>query len=201
VLPATAVVGVTFSATMTLRNQSTPPNDTESVRVPSLFITPSCASAISPICLPLDRDPGVFDIQSAEGDPGSTTCAGIAFSIGIQDPATGEVQLIPRQTITLGPSIGPLGARTCQIDLLLVARKLPANPVDPSSGTTIALGRAVLEGVTSILKSLTTSTSEITVSAAPPSSTPVPTLSEWVMTMLAGVLVLVGAIALRRRMT
>ena len=200
VMPETAVVGVTFTATMTLRNQSTPPNDTESVRVTGLFITASCASPNFAGCFPPNLDPGVFDLLSAAGDPSTATCAGTAFQIGPPDPATGAVQLIPGQTITLGPSNGPEAAATCQIDLLFVAKKLPANPVVPGTGTTITLGRLILQGVTSGINGTASSDSQITVSAAPSPPTAVPTLSEWVMIMLAGFVILVGAIALRRRM-
>ena len=201
VMPETAVVGVTFTATMTLRNFSTPPNDTESVRVTGVFLTPSCASPGFAICTPGNRDPGVFAILSAAGDPGFAPCAGIAFQIGPPDPATGETQLIPGQTITLGPTNGSLAARTCQIDLLLVANKLPENPATPGTGETWAVGHTSLQGVTSGLNGTASSSSLINVVAAPPAPpTAVPTLSEWVMIMLAGVLVLAGAIALRRRM-
>jgi len=200
VMPETAVVGVTFTATMTLRNFSLPPNDTESVRVAGIFITPSCADSISPICLLQDRDPGVFDVVSAAGDPIAGPCAGIAFQIGSPDPATGEVQLIPNQTITLGPSNGPLAARTCQVDILLVAKKLPANPAGGVTGLTDTLGRTLLEGVTSEIRGSASSTSQTTVVAAPTPPTAVPTLSEWVMIMLAALMVLAGAIVLRRRM-
>jgi len=202
VMPQTVVVGVTFTATMTIRNQSTPPNDTESVTVAGVFLTPSCASTNgAAICFPPNLDPGVFDILSAAGDPGSGPCAGIAFQIGIPNPATGETQLIPGQTITLGPSNGPLAARTCQVDLLFVAKKLPENPVTPGTGETWALGHTVLHGVTSGLNGVTASSSLVTVVAGPPTPpTSVPTLSEWAMIMLLGVLALAGAIALRRRM-
>ena len=200
VMPETAVVGVTFTAKMTIRNFSTPPNDTESVRVISAFITPSCAEVALPICFPPNLDPGVFDLLSAAGDPTTAPCAGSSFQIGISNPASGEIQLIPNQTITLGPSNGPLAARTCQVDLLFVAKKLPANPVFGTTGETWTLGRTVLEGVFSITKGTSASSSLVNVVAAPPSPpTAVPTLSEWVMIMLAGVLVLVGAIALRKR--
>jgi hypothetical protein len=201
VMPETAVVGVTFTATMTIRNFSTPPNDTESVRFLAAFITPSCASFGSPICFPGNRDPGVFDILSAAGDPSTATCAGIGFQIGTPDPVTGEVQLIPNQTITLGPSIGSLPSRTCQVDILFVAKKLPENPVTPGTGETVTLGRTSLQGVTSGLNGTSSSESQVTVVAAPTPPTSVPTLSEWVMIMLAGVLVLAGAVALRRRTT
>jgi hypothetical protein len=55
--------------------------------------------------------------------------------------------------------------------------------------------------VFSILKGATASSSLVNVVAPPSPPTAVPTLSEWVMIMLAGLMVLAGAIALRRRMT
>src|SRR5262245_32746949 len=158
VMPETVVVGVTFTATMTIRNQLTPPNDTESVRVTGVFITPSCADSFSSICFPPNLDPGVFDILSA-GDSSTAPCAGIGFQIGTPNPATGEVQLFPNQTITLGPSVGPVAAGTCQVDLLMVAEKLPENPVQPSTGQTFTLGHTALQGVTSGLNGTTASTS------------------------------------------
>jgi len=201
-MPETAVVGVTFTATMTIRNFSTPPQDTENVRVISAFITPACADVGLPICVPPNLDPGVFDLLSAAGDPTTAPCAGTSFQIGIVNPPSGEIQLIPNQTITLGPSNGPLAARTCQVDLLFVAKKLPANPVFGTTGETWTLGRTSLVGLLSQLTGTSTSSSLVNVVAAPPSPpTAVPTLSEWVMMLLAGVLILAGAIALRRRMT
>src|SRR5262245_5470724 len=200
-MPETAVVGVTFTATMTIRNQSTPPNDTESVQVVSAFITPSCADVALPICVPPNLDPGVFDLLSAEGDSTTASCAGTSFQIGISNPASGEIQLIPKQTITLGPSNGPLAARTCQVDLLFVAKKLPANPVFGTTGGTWTLGRTSLVGLFSQLTGTTASSSLVNVVAAPSPPTAVPTLSEWVMMLLVGVLILAGAIALRRRST
>src|SRR5262249_47209920 len=201
-MPETVVVGVTFTATITIRNQSTPPNDTESVKVTGIFITPSCADTTSAaICFPPNLDPGVFDILSGAGDPNTAPCAGIGFQIGTPNPATGEVQLFPNQTITLGPSNGPLAASTCQVDLLMVAKKLPENPSIPGTGATEPQGRTSLQGVTSGLNGTTASSAVVTVVSAPPTPpTAVPTLSEWVMIMLAGVLFLAGAIALRRRM-
>jgi hypothetical protein len=202
VMPETAVVGVTFTATMTIRNQSTPGQDTENVQVISALITPSCADVALAICFPPNLDPGVFDLLSAAGNPSTAPCAGTSFQIGMVDPASGAIRLIPNQTITLGPSNGPLAARTCQIDLLFVAKKLPENPVFGTTGETWTLGQTVLEGLVSRLKGPTSSSSLVTVVAAPPSPpTAVPTLSEWVMIVLAGFLILVAAIGLRKRTT
>src|SRR5262245_56436357 len=89
VMPETAVVGVTFTAQMTIRNQSTPPQDSENVQVTSAFITPSCADVVGvPICFPPNRDPGVFDLLAAEGDPTTAPCAGTSFQIAIVNPAS-----------------------------------------------------------------------------------------------------------------
>jgi hypothetical protein len=148
----------------------------------------------------------VFDILTAVGDAGSTPCPGITFAIGIPDPLTGEVQLTPSQTVTLGPSIGPLAARTCQVNLSLFVKKLPANPVFPTTGVTDMLGHVALHGVSSGVNGSASSTSQITISPEPPPPPPpppppqnVPTLSHLAMGVLAGFLVLGGAAVLRRR--
>ena len=205
VWPATAVVGTTFDATVTIRNFSTPPNDTENITVTALFVTPACASSESPLCLLGNRDPGVFDILTAVGDAGSTPCPGIGFVIGIPDPSTGEVQLTPSQTVTLGPSSGPLAARTCQVNLSLFVKKLPANP-DTFPGVTNVLGHVALHGVTSGVNGSASSTAQITISPEPPPPPPppspprnVPTLSHLAMGVLAAFFVLGGAAVLRRR--
>ncbi len=206
VVPATAAVGTTFPATITIRNQSTTPNDTENITVTALFLTPACASGSSSgLCLPGNRDPGVMDVLTAVGDASSAPCPGIAFTIGLPDPLTGEVQLTPNQPITLGPSNGPLAARTCQVDLSLHVEKLPANPVPPSIGETNVLGHVSLHGVTSGVNGAASSDALITIlpepSPPPPPPPPqnVPTLSGLASGILAGVLILGGAAVLLRR--
>jgi hypothetical protein len=58
-----------------------------------VFLTPYCASTnAGAICVLPNLDPGVFEILSAAGDPGSAPCAGIAFQIGTPNPAMGEVR-------------------------------------------------------------------------------------------------------------
>src|SRR5204862_6745587 len=81
--PATAQVGSTFSASVTILNTSTSPKDTGNVRLTSLCLTPACASTSGGgLCLPPNLDPGVFTIQSAVGDASTTPCAGTTFTIG-----------------------------------------------------------------------------------------------------------------------
>jgi Bacterial Ig-like domain (group 3)/IPTL-CTERM motif len=168
-IPITVTVGVTFNANLTLINSSTPANDTESVVVTSLFITPSCADSASPICLAGNRDPGVFDVlPTAVGDASTPPCAGVSFTVGTPDAATGEVQLTPATTITLGPATAALASRSCQVNLQLRAKKLPSVPVVPGTGTTDALGRATLQGVVSGLNGTASGSAQTTVQPTTP---------------------------------
>jgi hypothetical protein len=147
--PSSVAVSTTFSASVVIVNQSTPGNDTESVLLTALFVTPACADNSSPLCLSGNRDPGVFDILSAMGDASSAPCAATAFSVGAADVATGEVKLTPTSTITLGPATGPVSSRTCQINLSLRVNKLPTNPAGGVTGRTDPLTHVALHGVTS----------------------------------------------------
>src|SRR5262245_4320161 len=149
--PVTVTVGTTFNANVIIVNQSTPTNNTENVLLTSLFVTPACADSASPICLAGNRDPGVFDVLTAVGDAGTTPCAGVIFAIGAPDAATGEVQLTPQTTITLGPATDPAPGRTCQVNLTLRPKKVPSNPAIAGTGTTDPLTRTTLQGVISTL--------------------------------------------------
>ena len=87
--PATAQVGSTFSASITIVNTSTTPNDTENVAlVPTtgvstpVTVTPACADTSGGgHCLPPNLDPGVFTLLSASGDATMAPCAGVTFTI------------------------------------------------------------------------------------------------------------------------
>ena len=225
--PATAQVGSTFSASITIVNTSTTPNDTESVKlVPTgsvtapLTLTPACADTSGGgHCLPPNLDPGVFTVLSASGDAATAPCAGFTFAISAPDPASGEVKLTPNNTITLGPANGPAADRTCKVNLSLHVEKVPANPSGGVAGRTDPVSFVGLQGVSSQLFGSASGSATIVISSqpTPPPPTPVPpptppcglpgspscipTLSEWVMIMLAGFIVLVGAIAVRRRTT
>jgi hypothetical protein len=75
--PPTVAVSTTFSASVVIVNQSPPGNDTESILLTAFFVTPACADDVSVICLPGNRDPGVFDVLAAVGDASSAPCAGL----------------------------------------------------------------------------------------------------------------------------
>ena len=125
-------------------------------------------------------------------------CAGVAFSVGSPDPVTGEIQLIPSSTISLGASTGPAADRACRVDLVLQVNKLPAHPDGGIPGKTNTLSRTVLRGESSLLKVLASGIAPITVTSEL-SPLPVPALSGWVTILLALLLVIAGTVALRRR--
>jgi hypothetical protein len=165
--PVTVTVGVTFNASVLIINGSTTPNDTENVLLTSLFVTPACADSASQLCLAGNRDPEVFDVLTAVGAAGTTPCANVPFNIGAPDAATGEVQLTPQTTITLGPATGAESSRTCMVNLTLRAKKLPANPAIPPA-TTDPLTRAALQGVVSTLSGFASGSAQTTVQPATP---------------------------------
>ena len=167
--PVTVTVGVTFNASVIIVNQSTPPNDTENVLLTSLFTTPACADSASQLCLAGNRDPDVFEVLTAQGAGSTTPCANVVFVIGNPDPLTGEVQLTPQSTITLGPANGlDDGPKTCQVNLTLRAKKLPSNPAIPGTGTTDPLTRATLQGVVSTLNGTASGSAQTTVQPTTP---------------------------------
>jgi hypothetical protein len=166
--PVTVTVGVTFGASVIIVNQSTPPNDTENVLLTSLFVTPACADSASQLCLAGNRDPGIFDVLSAVGAAGTTPCANVVFTVGAPDAASGEVQLTPQSTITLGPANGAEASRTCMVNLTLRAKKVPANPAIPGTGTTDPLTRATLQGVVSTLNGTASGSAQTTVQPVTP---------------------------------
>src|SRR5262249_8331505 len=154
----------------------------------------------------------VFTVLSASGDASTAPCAGFTFSISSPDPASGEVKLTPSSTITLGPANGPAAARTCKINLSLHVEKVPANPSGGVAGRTDPVSFVGLQGVSSELFGSASGSATIVISSQPTPPQPlpppqpppcglpgspscIPTLSEWVMVMLAGFIVLIGAIA------
>jgi hypothetical protein len=182
------------------------------VRLTALFVTPSCKVGAPGTCPAISSDPGVFSVNSATGAAGA--CNGVGFAVGAPAAGTGEVQLTPGSNIDLGPTTGPLAARTCTVDLTLHVNGLAATtPTHP-------LSKAALHGLVSQLDGTATGSAEISIVNEPPPPPPpppqppqvppcglpgspscIPTLSEWVMIMLAGFIVLIGALAVRKQRT
>src|SRR5262249_28440478 len=95
-------------------------------------------------------------------------CSGVVFTIGVPNPTTGEVSLTPASAVILGPTTGPVAARSCQVNLTLRVFQMPTNPAVPGTGTTDPLARATLGGQDSGLSGGAHGAGQITVSKATP---------------------------------
>src|SRR5258705_6003737 len=126
--PVSATVGDLINTNVLIVNTSSNPNDTESVSLTTLFVTPACADGTSPICVSPNEDPGIFKVVSATGDASSAPCPGTVFTPGIPNPTTGEVSLTPGAAVILGPANGAVAARSCQVNLVLRVLQVPTNP-------------------------------------------------------------------------
>jgi len=168
VWPGSATVGDLFVASVLITNVSTSPNNTETVSLTAVFVTPACADGVSPMCLaaPVDqRDPGIFKVLSAIGDASTAPCAEVTFTIGAPDELTGEVALTPTSAIIMGPAAGVV-SRTCQVNILLRVFRAPTNPADGPPVTTNPLARADLFGRATGLIGHGSSATEITIERA-----------------------------------
>ena len=166
--PNTAKVGdLLTTTTITITNTSTPGNDTESVQMTVLLLTPACVQGDSVPCLePADQD--TFKVLTAVGDVSTPACAGIGFDISPPPGGSlfGEFSLVPQADVILGPATGPLAARQCQVNLTLRVFKMP-NPAD-SPGETHPVARATLVGRVSGLSGAAGGIAEIIISKATP---------------------------------
>jgi hypothetical protein len=145
--PTPLNVGDIKTASITITNRSTRPNDTENVNVSRIMFTPSCGRSDGFSCsIP---DPGVFKFGTVIGRSG-TSCAGTVFSLGPVNPDTGEFELIAPSSkpVVLGPAndSGPLPKQCIiSINFQLVREPIDSTPGD-AQPTTDSLARASLQG-------------------------------------------------------
>ena len=146
--PSPVNVGDIKTATITITNRATTPNDTEIVNVSGIYFTPSCAASNGLSCS--TPDPGVFQFATVIGKVGSS-CANTVFAMGAPNASSGEFQLIPASPVVLGPSngSGPL-PKACVISINFKVLRAPvdSSPSD-SAVTTNSLARASLQGASS----------------------------------------------------
>ena len=115
-------VGQTFSATLTLTNFSTSPNDAHFVDVSNIFVTPSCGSG-NGVCSVAGADPGVFTVSAPVG---SGACSTNTFTIGPANLITGEVQFVPTPAVVqLGFGNFQNGQVSCVITFTVQVLKVP----------------------------------------------------------------------------
>ena len=143
--PTPLNVGDIKTATITITNRATTPNNTENVSISGIFFTPSCSATDGFSCQA--PDPGVFQFATVVGKVGSS-CASTPFSLGTPNPSTGEFELIPSRPIVLGPAngSGPL-PKVCTISINFKVLRAPqdSTPADTKI-TTVSLARASLQG-------------------------------------------------------
>jgi uncharacterized repeat protein (TIGR01451 family) len=148
--PTPENVGDIKTATITIKNNSTTPNNAENVIVSGIVFTPSCAASDGFTCT--TPDPGVFQFASIVGKTG-TSCQGVTFTAINADPGTGAIELSPTKPFVLGPADGsgtpPYFSRTCVIQLNYQVLRAPVDstpPVPPL--TTDGLAHGTLLGAT-----------------------------------------------------
>src|SRR5262245_47910818 len=173
--PTAVTVGDQISASLKVINQSTTPNDTENVKLVTLFLIPACkTTAGGTVCEPAaNQDPGVFEVLTAVGNAGTTPCANVTFTIGAPAAGSGEVQLTPVSDVILGPAAGAEAARTCTVDLTLKVLKVPTKPaVPPCTGggpiCTDPITSVSLLGVTTLLNGSGSGSAQLTVNPVTP---------------------------------
>jgi uncharacterized repeat protein (TIGR01451 family) len=148
--PTPEDVGDIKTATVTIKNNSTTPNNTENVDVSGIHVTPSCAASDGFACQTVD--PGVFQFSALVGKTG-TSCQGVTFTAINVDPGTGEFELSPNKAWVLGPSDGsgalPFFNKICVIQLNYKVLRAPIDSSPPNPPlTTDSLANASLVGET-----------------------------------------------------
>ncbi len=163
-VPSAVTVGQTgLAASLTVTNTSTAGEEV-SIGPQTLKLTPACGVQFPVDCLPGQVDPGVFTIHSAVGRVGSG-CAGEAFTVEVDDVASGRVRFEPGTgTISL-----PAGS-ACIIDYQMDVLAVPAHDAQPITPgiQTLAIRLAAYDAGVPLVAS---STSVITVSPLPTIST------------------------------
>src|SRR3954471_10422138 len=100
--PTPIKVGDIKTATITITNRATAPNNTETVNVSAIFLTPSCQATDGFNCLTPDLN--VFQFGATATGKFGTSCASVVFTIGPPNAGTGEFELIPQSPVVLGPA-------------------------------------------------------------------------------------------------
>ena len=135
----------TVSASITMSNANTPPNESATNTVcnfgdvlpcpagdPGITLIPSCgALGAFSTCAASGKDPGVFQVSATGIGAAGTACAGMVFDITMIDPAYGQVRFTPSLVgahVTL-PGVGSV----CRINFTFSVLKVPTIDQDPAT--------------------------------------------------------------------
>ncbi len=132
-VPTGASVGSTnLNASLTMTNQNTAPNQSESNTVNEIKFAPSCGTFGTVATACPTPDPGVFSINAAASGAAGTACAGQTFSVSAPD-AAGIFTFSSTTPVVLAPPGGASGSDRCTINFLLNVLKMPTIDVSPGS--------------------------------------------------------------------
>ena len=190
--------GVPFSFTIT--NQSTTPNDVNTVTVTDIYFTPACGSSLTPAipCPALLQDPAVFAMSATGTGRAGTACPGTIFTIGAGTVA-GEYEFTPLASVVLGDSDTGGDAAQCTVDFTVDVLSLPTNDSSGAAGMqTSQLARVeTLTDDETAETGFAAGSSTLTVMAVVEQKV-VPTMNEWGMILFV-ILAGIGSIYYLRR--
>lgn len=127
--PATVTVGDTGTATLSIVNNSTAPENDDPIRITSIGLVPSCGAEVAPCAT---NDPGVFNLGDTGSGQAGTACAGVTFTISAADPS-GLVSFTSPSPVDLGNSQAGGAQATCVIAFTFSVAKVPS--LDAVAGT------------------------------------------------------------------
>jgi hypothetical protein len=136
--PSSETIGQTgIPVSLQILNASTAPESAGNITIDTIQVVPACGTGASvPAtgdCPVANADPGVMPTSATGVGEAGTACAGITFTIAVDDPATGEVTFTPSAPVILTPPATPNSV--CRIDFTIDVAKAPANFISRPSPT------------------------------------------------------------------
>ena len=93
---AVSVFDQAVATSLRLQNTSNGANVADSLRVDSIFFTPSCGQQVAQFTCPAgSEDPGVFQPSATASGRAGTACAGVTFTISLVDPPAAGIRSHP----------------------------------------------------------------------------------------------------------
>ncbi|GAC1338488.1 MAG: hypothetical protein NVSMB29_04350 [Candidatus Dormibacteria bacterium] len=147
--PTHVTVGHTgLPASLYIANESSIPDNNSNVLVSPIYLVPSCGSTVNAgfgDCPLADADAGVFQLSPTATGEAGTACAGMTFTITVNNAATGQVKFTPTPSGTVVLTRTGTANSVCRIRFTFDVLREPtkaAQPSAPDSVTTASIGYA-----------------------------------------------------------
>lgn len=124
--PATAAVGETGPASVTIVNMSTDAEAANPVAVPAVTLFPSCGSTVPGTCTA--PDPGVYELNGPFAVTGSPGACPTSYTASAPDATTGRVDLTP-----VGGALVLDVGEACTISFTATVLKAPTIDAEPNT--------------------------------------------------------------------